>query len=87
MRQDTRDIKWNISGEGLSWGSVANYILRLVKFLSGQQNDIFSEFDNPQNGCEKFLIFLWQRYKRSEQSLTHLSLIYYLMIWPALLGH
>ena len=30
---------------------------RFVKSLSGQQINIFSEFDNPQNGCEKFSDF------------------------------
>ena len=61
----------------------SKFMFRFVKSLSGQQNDIFPEFDNPQNGCEKFSDLFWQRYKRSGQSLTHPSLIYYLMRWPA----
>ena len=104
MRQDTRYIKWNISGEGLSSKSIANYILRLVMPsqlpLPRPRSSTFGKSWSPLtasiclgllNLCQdskmtsflnltilrmfarNFLISLWQRYKRSGQSLTHLS--------------
>ena len=44
-------------------------MFRSIKSLSGQQNDIFPEFDNPQNGCEKFSDFFMAKVQKIRTEL------------------
>ena len=50
-------------------------MFRFVKSVSGQQNDIFAEFDNPQNGCEKFSDFFMAKVQKTELDLSKSAIL------------